>query len=254
MVKTLATIRSTDYELSKVAEDVKQSLNALASNPFLNGQLLENISLVANQDNLIEHKLDRPLRFWSIVRGPIVSSYQSQANQTDWVSYTPTFTNFSIGNGSLAFFWRRIGDTLEIQGRILFGTTTSLTGTFIFSAPSGFDIDETKEGSSTFFRVGTAQAVDSGSSKEIYAIYQVSSTNTFSMTGVTNAGTSGDWNATFPFTWGNADEMQGISLKVPIVGASYVETPKIVEITSDFPSKYLKLRATANCSVSLFVG
>lgn len=47
--------------------------------------------------------------------GPIV---------TDWTAYTPTFTGFGTAT-SVAFVSRRVGDTLEVNGKFVSGTTTA---------------------------------------------------------------------------------------------------------------------------------
>lgn len=43
---------------------------------------------------------------------------------TDWIQYTPTFTGAGTVTGS-TFFSRRMGDSLQIQGRFTAGTTTA---------------------------------------------------------------------------------------------------------------------------------
>lgn len=43
---------------------------------------------------------------------------------TDWVAYTPTFTGFGTVASS-AFYSRRVGDKLEVRGRLVAGTTTA---------------------------------------------------------------------------------------------------------------------------------
>lgn len=44
---------------------------------------------------------------------------------TPWVAYTPTFTGFGTPT-SVAFFSRRVGDTLEVEGSWIPGTTTAV--------------------------------------------------------------------------------------------------------------------------------
>jgi hypothetical protein len=42
---------------------------------------------------------------------------------TPWVAYTPTLTGFGTAL-SVAFVWRRVGDTLHVCGRFASGITT----------------------------------------------------------------------------------------------------------------------------------
>lgn len=57
---------------------------------------------------------------------------------SDWTSYTPTFTAFGTPI-SIACFYRRVGDTLEVQGRFTSGTPTGATAEV--SLPAGLIID-----------------------------------------------------------------------------------------------------------------
>lgn len=60
---------------------------------------------------------------------------------TDWQAYTPGINSWGTVSSS-SFKWRRVGDTMEIQGQ---WTASSATSTAIqISLPSGFTIDSTK--------------------------------------------------------------------------------------------------------------
>lgn len=70
-------------------------------------------------------------------------SAQVQAGiQSDWQSYTPTWTvisgsNPAIGNGTISGRKRRVGDTQEIEIQITSGTTTTYgSGTYLFGLPT----------------------------------------------------------------------------------------------------------------------
>jgi hypothetical protein len=53
-----------------------------------------------------------------------------------WTSYTPTITNLTLGNGVLVAKYKKIGKTVFVEARVVFGSTTSLTGSPIFYLPS----------------------------------------------------------------------------------------------------------------------
>lgn len=66
---------------------------------------------------------------------------------TDWVAYTPTFSN--LGTVSSILFWsRRVGDTLEVKGLFQTGTTSGAGAAAIFIGYAGISgnvsIDTTK--------------------------------------------------------------------------------------------------------------
>lgn len=45
-----------------------------------------------------------------------------------WSTYTPTLTNITLGNGTLAGRYRAVGKTVDFLITLTFGSTTSITG------------------------------------------------------------------------------------------------------------------------------
>jgi len=43
-----------------------------------------------------------------------------------WLAYTPTFGNLTLGNGTVSAFFTRIGRTIIVRVRIVFGSTSSM--------------------------------------------------------------------------------------------------------------------------------
>ena len=74
--------------------------------------------------------------------GPQVRSYGPA--ESDWVSYSPTFTGFGTVSGS-EFYWKRSGDNILVQGKFTSGTSTATEARI--SLP--FAISSTKLPSST---------------------------------------------------------------------------------------------------------
>lgn len=78
------------------------------------------------------------LSFTTISSGPF----------SNWVSYTPAFTNSggvnpTIGNGSITGAWRRVGDTMELVVRFYSGTTTTYgtaNGQILVSLPATYTL------------------------------------------------------------------------------------------------------------------
>ena len=52
-----------------------------------------------------------------------------------WVAYTPTFTNMTIGNATIRFRYSQIGKIVVVQGDVVFGSTTSISGIPVISLP-----------------------------------------------------------------------------------------------------------------------
>ena len=63
---------------------------------------------------------------WLTKRYPLSSETVVKADQTDrpWTAYTPTFTGFGTVSVQ-SFFWRRVGENLEILGKFTSGTSTA---------------------------------------------------------------------------------------------------------------------------------
>ncbi len=59
---------------------------------------------------------------------------------TDWQSYTPTFTGLGTPT-SVGFNWRRVGDSIEVQGKFTVGTSTATEARI--GLPSGLTVSDT---------------------------------------------------------------------------------------------------------------
>lgn len=135
---------------------------------------------------------------------------------TDWQAFTPTGSWSS--NTTYTGYWRRVGDSMEIEYRAdTSGAPTSANLTF--NLPSGYSIDKTKllDATHGFNTIGTGLASDSGTNYKlfattydgiIYAAYQSNASGVYST--VTQAA---------PFTFG-AGDFATITVKVPITGWS----------------------------------
>ncbi len=120
------------------------------------------------------------------------------------VAYTPTWTNLTVGNGTVDFKYTQIGKRVFVSGRLVFGSTTSITGggpTFTLPVTSAA-IDQTRRcrGEATLYDNGT---------ETYFGTVQLQSTTTawarVYRTDLTyQAGAAID--ATAPFTWTTSDE------------------------------------------------
>lgn len=133
----------------------------------------------------------------------------------EWTQYTPTLTNITIGDGQADALYKVVGDTLEIQARVDFGSTTSVGGNIYLGLPAGFSIDTGKipfsgGGLSTLAIAGQSIAVI-GATRYQGVVFM----NTTSQVGVVAVpGTV--WNASTPGVWANGSSW-AILCKVPLV-------------------------------------
>jgi hypothetical protein len=135
----------------------------------------------------------------TIVQGAAIS---------EWVSYTPTGT--WVTNATYTGRWRRVGDSMEVLGRV--ELTGAPTGSFTLNLPTGYNVDTSKLPSASGSLVlGVAQALDGGTG------YHQGSVLYSSTTAVTVGGDDGsaEWSATVPFSFGNTDAVN-VLFTVPI--------------------------------------
>jgi hypothetical protein len=52
-----------------------------------------------------------------------------------WNSWTPTWTNFTVGNGTVSASYKQIGDTVDIKMIVTLGSTSAVSGDVDFSLP-----------------------------------------------------------------------------------------------------------------------
>lgn len=137
---------------------------------------------------------------------------------TDWVSYTPSLS--WVSNATASALWRRVGDSLEVTGRVLTsGAPTSAE--LNISLPSGLSIDTAKLVSTTRLdAIGEARVRDDDAA----AVYDgflryVSTTAVAVLAQITSGSSNSVVNATTPFTWA-ANDTVTFEFRVPIVGWS----------------------------------
>lgn len=188
--------------------------------------------------------------------------YSSQNQNTDWALYTPTY---SAGFGTVAtsyVYWRRNGDTLELQGTFVTGTVAASAATL--TIPAGLTIDTAKlAGGGQPILLGFGGRFAVGVPNTLSVIYGSSTTIGFSRyadAGVN--GTNGPQNGSAIFA---NTESETFSARIPIVGwktapfvvasvAGYAQTPGIATSSNQavdvFSVSYGTTNATTACTAS----
>lgn len=101
-----------------------------------------------------------------------------------WQSYTPTWSTAgsaaSIGNGTITGFWRRVGESIDLNVTISMGSTTTFgTSDYYLSIPSGLTLDFTKTaiGSNNDDQIcGYGLVLDSGATRYFIRVVPENST------------------------------------------------------------------------------
>jgi hypothetical protein len=160
------------------------------------------------------------VNFDDFVLGPQVTAAGSAIG--DWVynDFVPSFTNLTLGNATYETWRRRVGDTEEVELRVTFGTTTSVSGGLTWLFPRSVD-------------TAKLDTASSNRSKGIWSALDASSTIAY--TGKLRGGSTGylmqvdnsastyvgldNLTASVPFTWTTSDVIC-IRASYPVLGWS----------------------------------
>lgn len=115
-------------------------------------------------------------------------------------SWTPTFTNLTIGNGTLSCNYIQIGKHVSARFYLKFGSTTSISGDLIFTLPA---TAVAYTGTAGVRPIGMANMYNTSSSV-IKGIVNIASTTTANIRAITANSTYADnaiLSSTVPFTW-----------------------------------------------------
>jgi hypothetical protein len=143
------------------------------------------------------------------VHAPIASNASSYATAADdqgdyvpmnaWESWTPTFTNLTVGNGTTTAKFVRIGRTVHFRLRFVFGSTSAMGTSPNFTLPVTASSEYVIE-----FPFGPALYIDAGT-KAWEAFCQFNTATTGLVRHSDGAGAYTNTTATAPFTWTTSD-------------------------------------------------
>ena len=123
-----------------------------------------------------------------------------------YTSYTPTFTNLTVGNGTLAAQYCTVNKFVHTFGSLTFGSTTAFTGTAYFTLPV---VTVTAEMGASGMVFGFSTYINSGTGAVVKGTVNAIGNTTGAVLWV--ATTSGSYegqtnpSATIPHTWATGD-------------------------------------------------
>jgi len=128
-----------------------------------------------------------------------------------WKDFIPTWTNLSVGNGTLRARYYQIGKIVTVEVFLLFGSTTSITGSVRMTLPVAMPASVA---AFNWRRIGMCQLVDEGSAVYSGAISSQLSSTEIQFFAENASGTyvspGSAINATTPHTWANTDKISFI--------------------------------------------
>jgi hypothetical protein len=121
----------------------------------------------------------------------------------EYAAYTPTFTNLTVGNGTLAFRFGRVQDFIHVHGKLTFGSTTSVSGSVSFTLPV------TSTDQATSAPLGWARLGDAGVGTLFGLVSKVNTTtaNVEALNASSTYLSTTGFTSTVPFTWNTNDEI-----------------------------------------------
>jgi len=111
----------------------------------------------------------------------LASQLDSAFDVAGWTAYTPTLTNFTVGNGTFSAAYAQLGKTVAVRFRFTYGSTSTATGAFTASLPKTPNTSV----------IGSAYIDDS--SGNIYPAQALTSGSNFTLRVYNTAGTYAYW-------------------------------------------------------------
>ena len=121
----------------------------------------------------------------------------------EYVDYTPTYTNFTLGNGTVTARYAQVQDIVVFYVRVVLGSTSSVTGQIQVSLPVTSSSNLTRQSSMVnFLDAGTANftGVATWLSTTTVALNAILASGTYASATTTSS--------TIPFTWTTSDEFE----------------------------------------------
>jgi len=169
---------------------------------------IQNTIVDAKGDLISASAADTPARLAVGANDTILIAASGETTGLKWggayTTWTPTFTNFTLGNGTATARYAQIGKLVHCQLKVVLGSTSSVTGLIEFTLP----ITASTSIQGNYIGLNNATCLDSGVAQYPARCALISSTNAviFALAaGGTYLSTSST-SATVPFTWGSTDQ------------------------------------------------
>lgn len=209
--QVLSKASNTDMDFTWVAQD--------------DSNAIQNAIVDAKGDLIAASAADTPARLAVGTNGQVLTADSTAATGLawttistggTWTSFTPTWTNLSVGNGTVTAKYLKVGGLVNFRIKLVWGSTTSISGRVSINYPVA-PIDA----SAAETPIINVQFEDYGNAPTIGAILNASAnTTSFSIFAVNTSGTYAgvsDLSSTAPFTWVTNDRIY--------VSGSYEVTP-----------------------------
>jgi len=128
-----------------------------------------------------------------------------------YTTYTPTYSSFTLGNGTVTAKYCQVNDFVHVIGSIVLGSTSSITGNLAIGM--NFSADAMYYTPTTWvMEIGSATLYDTSAGTPNYGV--VVGANNATIMQIFSQAANGTYvarglvNATTPFTWATGDEIK----------------------------------------------
>jgi hypothetical protein len=138
---------------------------------------------------------------WDRARiGEIFNTYNATVAQGNWTTYVPTWTNVTVGNGTVTARWTRVmGKTIKGYVRFVLGNTSAITGGVSVSLPATTHASM----AATNVRVGYATYLDDSTGSRYWGAPIIGTATTLVL--CDNANPYAQITGAIPFAWATSD-------------------------------------------------
>jgi hypothetical protein len=128
-------------------------------------------------------------------------AYKSATDLYPWQTWTPTYTNISVGNGTVTARYQQVGKTVNVEFQLTFGSTTTISAPARISTPVTARMSGNITFLATFLDSGTAEYIGLANNPngDLFEFGAVNASATYAF--------SGSVQATIPFTWTTNDKI-----------------------------------------------
>lgn len=127
-----------------------------------------------------------------------------------WAAWTPTWTNVTVGDGTVVALYQQIGKTVFCRISLILGSTSAISGNIIFTLPVN---RAAIAGTASMTPIGNASGFDSSAATAYRGSVTPNASVSQAQIAFLNASatylTSALASATIPFTWAISDEIAG---------------------------------------------
>jgi hypothetical protein len=130
--QVLAKASGTDMDFSWVAQD--------------DSNAIQNAIVDAKGDLIAASANDTPARLAVGANNTVLIADSAEATGLKWgggwTTWTPTYVNFTLGNGTVTARYQQVGKTVNFRVTVTLGSTSSVTGAIGLSLPVSNGLDE----------------------------------------------------------------------------------------------------------------